>query len=115
MQLRTDLELDLPDAQRRAKPGPDDGALLGSHPPDKQMSASTASAEPGLHTYAIREDRFYLVQDLERKPDNFLARTFEPEIIRIGKHAEFSCSVVTAVKRKNPLCLLNPMFLNLNW
>jgi len=39
---------------------------------------------------------------------------FEPEVLRLGK-AGFSCSIVTAIKRCNPLCLLNPEFLRFSW
>jgi hypothetical protein len=39
---------------------------------------------------------------------------FRPEVIKIGG-AEVSCSVITAIKRKNPLCLLNPMVISVAW
>jgi len=39
---------------------------------------------------------------------------FEQEVLRLGK-AGFSCSIVTAIKRRNPLCLLNPEFLRFSW
>jgi hypothetical protein len=39
---------------------------------------------------------------------------FRPEVVHIGKTA-FSCSIITAIVRKDPLCLLNPIFLNLSW
>ena len=39
---------------------------------------------------------------------------FVPTPIRIGK-TTVCCSVVTAIKRKNPLCLLNPVVLNVSW
>ena len=37
-----------------------------------------------------------------------------PERVRVRK-TSVSCSVVTAVKRKNPLCLLSPRLLDLSW
>lgn len=43
-----------------------------------------------------------------------LDAVFQPEIIRIGK-TSVSCSIITAIKRKNPLCLINPIFFNLSW
>jgi hypothetical protein len=54
----------------------------------------------------------------QRESDSAVVRwaegTFRPEVLRIGK-TEVTCSLVTAIKRKNPLCLLNPMFLNVSW
>jgi len=47
---------------------------------------------------------------LDRSIDNI----FNPEVFRIGK-TSVSCSIFTAVKRKNPLCLANPIFLNISW
>jgi hypothetical protein len=39
---------------------------------------------------------------------------FRPEVVKIGG-VEMSCSIITAVKRKNPLCLLNPMVIGIAW
>ena len=57
----------------------------------------------------------------ERPParsDNLIDRTidtiFVPEPIKLGKMT-LSCSVYNAVKRRNPLCLINPIFFNLSW
>jgi len=44
----------------------------------------------------------------------FMHNTFEPEVFSVGK-TRVSCTIVTAIKRKNPLCLLNPLFLNVSW
>ena len=46
--------------------------------------------------------------------DRFIDNTFSPEVFRVGK-VEVSCSLLTAIKRKNPLCLANPWFLNITW
>jgi hypothetical protein len=48
--------------------------------------------------------------DLERKID----AAFSPEIIRMG-HVRIQCSIITAIARKNPLCLLNPNFLGISF
>jgi hypothetical protein len=40
---------------------------------------------------------------------------FRPEEFRFGRSATFSCTITTAIKRKNPLCLLNPLFLQVTW
>ncbi len=54
----------------------------------------------------------------ELKPDGLLARladSFEPEVIHLGKTTTLSCTLITAIKHKNPFCLLNPVFLVLSW
>lgn len=42
------------------------------------------------------------------------AAVLRPEPFHLGK-TTVSCSVATAIKRRNPLCLLNPIFLNVSW
>jgi hypothetical protein len=53
-----------------------------------------------------------------RSSDDPLVRcldsVFRPEEFRVGK-TTVSCSILTAIKRKNPLCLINPIFLNVSW
>jgi hypothetical protein len=44
----------------------------------------------------------------------FADSVFRPEVISLGK-TKFTCSLITAIKRKNPLCLINPCFLNFSW
>ena len=46
--------------------------------------------------------------------DRVLVDPFTPIGIPVGK-TTVSCSVVTAIKRRNPLCLLNPIALNISW
>ena len=46
--------------------------------------------------------------------DRVLVDPFTPVGIPVGK-AAVSFSVITAVKRKNPLCLLNPIVLIISW
>lgn len=54
----------------------------------------------------------------EPLPDDLFSRIafeiFAPETFRVGK-TTVACSPVTAIKRKNPLCLLNPIVLNVSW
>jgi hypothetical protein len=40
---------------------------------------------------------------------------FSPEEFRVGRTAKVSCTLLTAIKRKDPLCLLNPIFFNFSW
>jgi hypothetical protein len=44
----------------------------------------------------------------------YLNTTFEPAPFRVGK-TKVHCSLVAAIKHKNPLCLLKPMVLNISW
>jgi len=44
----------------------------------------------------------------------FLDSNFEPEILRFRK-VSVSCTLLTAIKRKNPFCLVNPIFLHVEW
>jgi hypothetical protein len=74
----------------------------------------------------LSRDRIALFDRLERdglvyrgpKHDSPLDHALEslcrPEIIRIG-HTELSCSLITAIAHKNPLCLLNPVFFNFSF
>lgn len=58
------------------------------------------------------------MQRREEVPESWAARSldsvFRPEEFRVGK-TTVSCSVATAIKRRNPLCLLNPIVFNLSW
>jgi hypothetical protein len=44
----------------------------------------------------------------------WVGSTFEPAVFHIGK-VSACCSLVTAIKNRNPLCLLNPMVLGVSW
>ena len=70
-----------------------------------------------FHSRIIRSGQFYLSEP-EPKSENNLVRAAEaiwsPEVIKLGK-TSVSCPLVTAIKRKNPLCLLNPLFFQLSW
>jgi len=44
----------------------------------------------------------------------WLGTTFEPAVFHIGK-TWVSCTLVSAIKNRNPLCLLNPIFLSVSW
>jgi hypothetical protein len=84
-------------------------------------SASAASAEMvtlestlnggGLPSRVIRSDEFYLTRP---EPLSFVDGVFRPEVLHLGK-TSISCSLLTALKRKNPLCLLNPVVFQLSW
>jgi hypothetical protein len=50
----------------------------------------------------------------ENRVDQLVNSIFVPEVIKFRKMS-VSCSVITAIKRKNPLALINPIFLNVRW
>jgi len=68
-------------------------------------------------TYRLLHESNFLRRP-EPPPDDLFSRTmngiFTPTPLRIGK-TTVCCSLVTAIKRRNPLCLLNPMVLNISW
>lgn len=81
------------------------------------MAASTASSEPGARLYRRLEQsgNLNLLEPTHpRGSGGIIDAIFEPEIIRMGKTA-VSGAIITAYKRKNPLCLLNPIFFDLSW
>ena len=77
--------------------------------------AGTGSFDPFL-------DRLVRTRGLIRIPnthsDNVVVQalnnTFSPEVIHYHK-VDMSCTIFTAFKRKNPFCLLNPIFFNVSW
>ena len=57
---------------------------------------------------------FYPAQTSDSPIVNAMNAVFEPEVFHIGKISA-SASVVTAIKRRNPLCLLSPAVLTFSW
>jgi len=85
--------------------------------PAVKLEVTTASAE-GLHGSFVRSDEFYLVRAeepvFEHGVNRFFDQVFRPEEFHVGKHS-VSSSITTAIKRKNPLCLLNPIVFQASW
>jgi hypothetical protein len=54
------------------------------------------------------------VQTFDSEIARKISRAFEPKIIHIG-HVEIYSSIVNAIARKNPLCLLDPMVVNVSF
>jgi hypothetical protein len=81
------------------------------------MSAETSERALMLKYHERLKRTGYLTRP-EPPSDNLLVRfadsTFRPEVFKIGK-TSVTCSIVTAIKRKNPLCLLNPCVLGFSW
>lgn len=83
----------------------------------ESMELSSSQSQFFRQIYRQLDEGGYLTKP-EVKPDGFLARfaeSFEPEVIHLGKHTTLSCTLITAIKHKNPLCLINPVFLVLSW
>jgi hypothetical protein len=62
--------------------------------------------------------RFDLIKQTHESDDvltRFIDSTLRPEVYHLGRTTTFSCSILTAIKRRNPLCLLNVQFLELTW
>ena len=87
-----------------------------------ESSFETASANSSLSGASLRiyerlERAGYLTRP-ELPSEDRLGRLvntiFVPETIQFRK-ASVSCSIITAIKRKNPLCLINPIFLDVRW
>ena len=81
----------------------------------------TTSASSGGSRFAAMYDRLerqgvFTRPELptENRLERFAISTFEPEVFHFRK-VSVSCSLVTAIKRKNPFCLINPIFFNLSW
>jgi len=85
--------------------------------PTEKMTLSTATdyLDPELYRLLEQEGCFTRWSSTEENAvTKCVEAVFRPEVAHIGKTA-LSCSIITAIKRKNPLCLLNPMVLNLSW
>ncbi len=90
-------------------------------------ASDTGGSEPAVVATDRSDQDFQLSSPVQkyadallqvRPPDDALGRfldsTFRPEPLKVGK-VEVSCSILTAIKHKNPFCLLNPIFLNFSW
>jgi hypothetical protein len=68
--------------------------------------------------YHERLNRSGYLAPQPRSPYNLFTRTvdaiFQPEPMRMGK-TTVTFTPITAIKRKNPLALLNPFVLNISW
>ena len=96
--------------------------------PKDQLADSLAATSDGEDTdfdpryrnFVLTKRNFVLTKlsDLE-SPDRVtrgFEAVFSPEEFRIERTAKFSCVITTAIKRKDPLCLLNPIyFLRISW
>ena len=107
----------LPAGQKVSVEGEIKAARLAVHEePVQHLSLSTFERSFEQQIYE-RLDRAGYFDRPELRSDSLLARVgeaFEPEPIHVGK-TTVTCSVWTAIKKKNPLALLNPIVLNVSW
>jgi hypothetical protein len=85
--------------------------------PDANAQLSAAVSAERRYASFVREGEFYLTKTqspFNNPIDRFVDNVFRPEVFQVGK-LPASCSIWTAVKRKNPLCLLNPEFFQISW
>jgi hypothetical protein len=85
--------------------------------PVQNVALQSSLADTDFQSRFIRSGEFYLTR-AESPSDSglvrFVEKVFTPEVVHIGK-VPIACSVVTAIKRKNPLCLLNPIVFQMSW
>ena len=86
-----------------------------STPSPDQFSLSARVSELEMQVYRRLDEGGYLSRpESETGLWRFMERAFSPEVIHIGR-ATAACTLYTAIKRKNPLCLLNPLVLFVSW
>jgi hypothetical protein len=88
-----------------------------SSAPAELTTVDLVFGDDDMHSRVVHGGHFYLTRPEARSEDP-LARAvdgiFKPEVVHIGK-IPVTCSVLTAIKRKNPLCLLNPLLFQASW
>lgn len=100
-----------------ASAAPDVSRSVSSRTEKMSLSVETDYFDPDAF-HRLEESGFFVRQDTG--PPTGLAKCmdaiFRPEVIHLGHGgAAVTCTLYTAIKRKNPLCLLNPIFFNLSW
>ena len=108
-----------------ASPQEETPKLALALPSSPQLSGSaqsttltaTGNDDNEFHSGVIRSGQFYLTSP-EPVAENRFVRAAEsiwsPEVVKLGK-TSISSPIITAIKRKNPLCLLNPLFFQASW
>lgn len=115
----------LPPVQLRLEPQPEtlkvapvaSVTLTSPAAPAACFALNSTDDDGGFHSKVIRSGEFYLTR-AEPRPEGGMARVldgiFTPEVVHVGK-IPVTGSIVTAIKRKNPLCLLNPVVFQVSW
>jgi hypothetical protein len=112
---RVRLQLDLP-LPKQDSSLLDDFSTLTS---EETQSPTTLNSEQELMLrYHERLQNAGYMKPTPPPPEDLFSRTvnamFQPEPVRVGR-TTVAFSPVTAIKRKNPLALLNPIVLHISW
>lgn len=112
---RVRLQLDLP-PPKPEHPLLDDFTTLNFEDAHSPIEANSEQAL--MLRYAERLENAGYMKPSPLPPDDLFSRTvnamFQPEPVRVGR-TTVAFSPITAIKRKNPLALLNPIVLNISW
>jgi hypothetical protein len=103
--------------EEAVKPEPAVSAKPVAETPPQVTAADIVFDDDHIHARVVRADRFYLTRPVPVSDDPMVRAVnniFTPEVVYLGK-IPVTCSIVTAIKRKNPLCLLNPIFFQASW
>jgi len=96
---------------------PEVPSVTNLNPRLEQTMLIDEESDFALRIYPRLEQGGYFTRP-ERPSDNLFVRAmdavFRPEVIHIGD-ISVSCSIITAIKRKNPFCLINPMVIHVSW
>ena len=88
---------------------------------ETRLSSLPAGTEQSRQDFQLnyrRQRDFDFIRPVRASSDpvtRAFGSVFQPEVFHIGRTTTVSCSILTAIKRKNPLCLLNPVFLEVTW
>jgi hypothetical protein len=95
----------------------DEDLLFKFSQSQNQLTRNEGQRSPGLETDLGANGEFYLTP-AEPPSDSAFARAVDsvlhPEVITLGK-TRLQCSIIKAIKRKNPLCLIDATVLKLSW
>lgn len=83
-----------------------------------RVALSMDRGDGDVERYYLRQRDYGFISPA-RVSDNLVVRAldsvFRPEEFHVGRTTTVSCSILTAIKRKNPFCLINPIILDVSW
>ena len=103
LRLRAEACPNLAKSDEPVSPQPTSSFSVGS------MALANVLSDSNPHSSVVRTSGLYLTRPeapSDGGPVRYFDKLFTPEVIKIGK-ASVSCPLVTAIKRKDPLCLLS--------